>query len=118
VSSGYLEAHPAVVRHLVEANVEAIELMESDPEGAKQIVREQLAEAGAPPLPARVVDRAWDKLTFTWDPLPATFVQGAQSAFALGYLEQEPDALTEIYRLEALNALLGQRGLVLVKVPL
>lgn len=118
VSTTYLEAHPSVVRRLVEANVEAIELIRSDPERAKQVARAELAEAGAPALPAEVLDRAWEKLTFTWDPLPTTLVKGAEDAFALGYLEENPEGITDIYRLDALNGILRDRGLVLVRVPL
>jgi NitT/TauT family transport system substrate-binding protein len=118
VSTPYMEAHPAVVRRLVEANVEAIELIRSDPERAKQIAGEQLAEAGAPSLPAEVLDRAWEKLSFTWDPLPSTLVQGAEDAFTLGYLEESPEGIEDIYRLDTLNGILQEQGLVLVKVPL
>lgn len=116
VSTTYLEAHPSVVRRLVEANVDAIELIEEDPERARSIARKELAEAGAPELPQAVVDRAWENLTFTWDPLPETLEKGAEDAYALGYLDQAPTDILSIYRLDILNQTLRDRGLSPVEV--
>lgn len=117
VSTTYLEEHPAVIRHLVEANVDAIELIQEDPERARSIAGKDLSEAGAPSLPHEVLAGAWDKLTFTWDPLPATLQKGAEDAHALGYLDQEPANILEIYRLDVLNEALRERGLARVEVP-
>lgn len=116
VSTVYLEAHPEVVRRLVQANVEAIELIQEDPERARSIAGKELADAGAPTLPGEVVESAWEKLTFTWDPLPATLEKGAEEAFALGYLDEEPTNVLDIYRLDILNDLLVEKGLSPVKV--
>jgi NitT/TauT family transport system substrate-binding protein len=116
VSTTYLEAHPAVVQGLVEANVEAIDLIQEDPEQARSVAGQELTEAGAPSLPAGVIQGAWDKLTFTWDPLPETLRKGAEDAYALGYLEQEPGNILEIYRLDLLNGALRERGLRPVEV--
>lgn len=116
VSTVYLEKHPQIVRRLVEANVEAIELIQDDPDRARAIAQKELAKAGAPSLTAAVVESSWEKLTFTWDPLPATLKKGAEQAFALGYIEEEPSNILDIYRLDILNGLLSEKNLPPVRV--
>jgi NitT/TauT family transport system substrate-binding protein len=116
VSTVYLEEHPDVVRRLVKANVEAIRFMQEDPERAESIVRTELAEAEAAELPDEVVDRAWENLTFTWDPLPAALQKDAEDAHALGYLDQELANIFDIYRLDLLNEVLRELGLPAVEV--
>jgi sulfonate transport system substrate-binding protein len=116
VSTVYLEAHPDIIRRLVQANVEAIELIEEDPDEARSIAGKQLVENGAPQLPPAVLESAWEKLTFTWDPLPATLQTGAEQAFALGYLEEEPTNVLDMYRLDILNDVLAEKGLSPVRV--
>jgi NitT/TauT family transport system substrate-binding protein len=116
VSTIYMEAHPQVVGQLVEANVEAIRFIQENPDEAKATVQAQLIEAGAPSLDQAVVDAAWDKLEFTWDPVASSLEQDAQDAFQLGYLEQAPTDILDIYRLEPLNAVLANQQLEQIEV--
>ncbi|MBI2237358.1 MAG: ABC transporter substrate-binding protein [Actinobacteria bacterium] len=117
INTTYMEAHPDVVRRLVRANVEAIRAIHDDPEGAKAAAQAGLMRAGAPSLDQSVVDAAWSKLTFTWDPLTATLRKDAEDAYALGYLEQDPKDILGIYRLQDLNAVLRAVGEPPVEVP-
>ncbi len=110
VSTGYMEANPDDVRDLVEANVQAIELLNEDPATAKSTAQAELISAGAPSLEQAVVDAAWDKQTFTWDPIASSLETGARNAFDLGYLDEEPTNILDLYRLEHLNAALRERG--------
>lgn len=110
VSTAFMENRPEVVRGLVKANVQAIEFMNEDPEAAKATAQAELVTAGAPSLDQVVVDSAWDKLTFTWDPIASSLQVGAQDAFNLGYIDQDPSNILDLYRLEDLNAILEKRG--------
>jgi NitT/TauT family transport system substrate-binding protein len=116
VSTDFMEASPELARGLVDANVRAIELLNDEPEQAKATTQAQLIEAGAPSLDQEVVDQAWEKLTFTWDPVALSLVEGAKNAFELGYLEGEPTGVIDIYRLDDLNAILAERGEAPVEV--
>jgi NitT/TauT family transport system substrate-binding protein len=110
VSAPFMEQHPEVVRKLVEANVMAIELLNEDPETAKAAAQTELIKAGAPSLDQSVVDAAWENLTFTWDPIAESLQVGAENAFQLGYIEDDPGGILDLYRLEDLNAVLSERG--------
>ncbi len=117
VNTTYMEAHPDVIRKLVEANVEAIRFIRDNPEEAKAAAQAGLVKAGAPSLDQAVVDAAWDKLTFTWDPVASSLEKDALDAYALGYLETEPEGILGIYRLDDLNAVLEELGEPPIEVP-
>jgi NitT/TauT family transport system substrate-binding protein len=116
VSTPYMDNHPDVIRKLVEANAEAITFMNEDPEAAKASAQAELITAGAPSLDQAVVDTAWDKLTFTWDPIPSSLQVGAEQAFDLGYIDENPSNILDLYRLDDLNAVLQERGEAPVEV--
>jgi len=117
VNTTYMEAHPDVVRKLVQANVEAIQLIRDDPDRAKAAAQAGLVKAGAPSLDQAVVDVAWETLTFTWDPIASSLEKDATDAYELGYLESEPAGILGIYRLDDLNAVLGDLGEPPIEVP-
>lgn len=117
VSTIYMDAHPDVVRRLVEANVAAIRFAQASPLRAQAIAERRLVWAGAPPMDASVLAAAWAKLTFTWEPVPAAIEQVAEDAHALGVLEEDPGRALGIYRLDPLNTVLDDEGLPPVEVP-
>jgi NitT/TauT family transport system substrate-binding protein len=63
-----------------------------------------------------VIDTAWDKLTFTWDPVAPSLIQGAANAYSLGYLETEPLDMTAIFRLDQLNDVLTDLDVPAIQV--
>ncbi|MGZ8606277.1 MAG: ABC transporter substrate-binding protein [Actinomycetota bacterium] len=116
VSTGYLDQHPDVVRALVEANVEAILLCREDPDRARARARARLVALGGPELDDEVLATAWSELTFTWDPLVASFALVAEHAYRVGLLDDPPGDLDGMYRLDALNGVLNDGSLPPVEV--
>jgi NitT/TauT family transport system substrate-binding protein len=116
VSTPFMENRPDVVRRLVEANVKAITFMNEHPDEAKAVAQAELVTAGAPSLDQSVIDSAWDKLTFTWDPIASSLQVGAEDAFELGYIEEDPSNILDLYRLDDLNAVLREQGETPVEV--
>jgi NitT/TauT family transport system substrate-binding protein len=110
VSTAYLAAHGDVVDRLIEANVEAIRAIDNDPDAGKAAAQAGLEKMGAPSLDQAVVDEAWNRLTFSWDPLAPSIVAGARHAFAVGSLEREPGDLGGLFRLDRLDAVLEELG--------
>nr|MDQ3825283.1 sulfonate ABC transporter substrate-binding protein [Actinomycetota bacterium] len=62
------------------------------------------------PLRSEVVDRAWQDLTVTADPIAASLQRSAANAVAAGVATKQVD-LRGIYELSVLNRILTQRGL-------
>jgi len=117
VSTIYMDAHPDVVRRLVQANVDAIRFAQAQPLRGQLIAGRRLAWAGAPRMDASTIAEAWDALTFTWEPIPSAMEQVAEDAQALGILEEDPGPVLEIYRLDPLNGVLDDEGLPPVEAP-
>jgi NitT/TauT family transport system substrate-binding protein len=117
VSTTFLREHPDAVRDLVEANVLAIELCHTDPDRAKEIVAAQLSSSGGVALSPEVLDAAWSKLEFTWDPLSESFERVADQAYEVGLSSEPPGGLANAYRLDALNDVLNDEGFLPVEAP-
>ncbi len=116
VNTTFMGAHPDLVNGLVEANVKAIQLIDDDPATAKADAQAGLVKAGAPSLDQAVIDEAWSKLTFTFDPVASSLVQGAANAYALGFIEEQPTDLSSLFQLDGLNEVLGQLQVPVIQV--
>jgi NitT/TauT family transport system substrate-binding protein len=116
VNAGFMGAQPSIVRGLVEANVKAVEMIDEDPDASKAAAQAGLIKAGAPSLDQAVVDEAWSKLTFTFDPIAPSLAQGAADAYALGFLAEQPTDLSAVFRLGVLNEVLAELQLPVIEV--
>jgi len=108
VRTEFLRQHPDVVRRLLDAQVETTAFLNSEPEQAKPIVNESLARLTGKALPARVVDAAWERLTFTDDPVAASLRTSAAHAKKLDLLDS--DDLDGLFDLRLLNLALQGAG--------
>lgn len=111
VSTIFRDAHPDVVRRLVEANVEAIRFINEEPEVAPTLANDELGRLGGVSVEPEVLDRAWEELEFTWEPLAPSLRTNAERTFDLGYLDRALQDIAEIYRLDDLRAVLENEGL-------
>lgn len=108
VRTDYLERHPEQVRALLEGHLAATRRIVAEPEQAKRVVNEALAEINGAPIGQALLDAAWENLEFTVDPLAATLRHAAEQAVELELIE--PVELDELYALEPLNDILRARG--------
>ncbi len=115
VRTEFLRQHPEVVKHLIEAQLEAEELIEADPAKAQELVNAQVEEVTGKRLADGVMAAAWKNLTFTMDPLASSLKRSAEAAAKLGLLE--PVDLTGIYDLKLLNEVLSAAGRPQVAQP-
>jgi NitT/TauT family transport system substrate-binding protein len=116
VSIAYLDAHPKVAGRLVRANVDAIRFLREYPDRSKWSAEAQLVSAGAPPMSPEVIGAAWERLTFTWDPVPESMIAATEDARALGLVSARPGRVRGVYRLDALTAVLDDEGLPPVEI--
>jgi NitT/TauT family transport system substrate-binding protein len=110
VRAKYLEDHPSVVQRLVQAHVEVTEYIQANPAEAKALLNRSIEKATSAALPVKVIDGAWENQKVTHDPIASSLKKSADDAFALGFLEKNPD-LTNIYALQSLNTVLKQKQL-------
>lgn len=105
VRTDYLREHPQTVKALLEGSVEANRQINDDPDAAQQVVGTALAELTGKPLPPAVLDRAFEGIESTDDPIASSLATCAEHAFSTGLVEKAD--LTGIYDLTLLREVLG-----------
>jgi NitT/TauT family transport system substrate-binding protein len=110
VSKQFLDAHPDLVKAWLQAHVAVTIWEQSHADEAKALANEQIRIATGKALSVAVLDGAWSRERVTYDPIGASIVQSAKSAFAAGFLDQDPD-LTGLVDLTLLNQVLAEQGL-------
>jgi NitT/TauT family transport system substrate-binding protein len=109
-SAGFLRDKPELLRRWLDAHVELTRWLRENPAEAKGLVNAELQELTRHRLPPAILDQAWERLEFTWDPVAPSLERAAQEAHALGFLRRRPD-LSRIYELDLLRQVLQARNL-------
>ncbi|MGE0058730.1 MAG: sulfate ABC transporter substrate-binding protein, partial [Dehalococcoidia bacterium] len=99
---------------LLRAHVEVTEYAKASPTGAKSLLNRSIEKLTSAALPVKVLDAAWENFKVTYDPIASSLKKSADDAFALGFLEKNPN-LSTIYDLTALNKVLKEKQLAEVK---
>ncbi|MDN5861038.1 MAG: ABC transporter substrate-binding protein, partial [Pseudonocardia sp.] len=86
VRTEYLQRHPETIEALLRGEQRAIEVTRTDPADAKAVTNEAIRRLTGSALAPAVLDRAFDKLAFSNDPLAATFPQLARHSVTAGAL--------------------------------
>jgi NitT/TauT family transport system substrate-binding protein len=113
----FLDQHPDLVNKFLQAHVDTVQYILSNPERAKSIVNNEIKLITGKALPGKEIDLAYANLDITYDPLSSTLLQSADRAFSLGFLGSNKPDLSRIYNLGLLNQVLASRGLATVAGP-
>lgn len=108
VRTDFLKERPDLVERLLQGQVNAVDWMKANPGKAQDAANAQIEKATGRKLAANVISNSWVNLTFTNDPLMATFKAGAQKAKDVGLLDKV--ALDGIDDLTILNKVLARSG--------
>jgi sulfonate transport system substrate-binding protein len=108
VRKAFLTAHPDVVKALLEGQVQANDFVNAHPAQAQQDVSAEIGAITGKPLALSVVTAAWPNLTFTDDPVAASFQTAADHAVAVGVAKAV--TLTGLIDLTVLNQVLAAAG--------
>ncbi|HZO71356.1 MAG TPA: ABC transporter substrate-binding protein [Ktedonobacteraceae bacterium] len=114
VRKQFLDQHPDLVAKFLQAHVEVVQSINSDPSGAQQTINDELKQLTGQGLAPQVIDLAFKNLDITYDPLASTLFKAADSAYALGFLGSSKPDLKGIYALGPLNSVLTSKGLPVV----
>ena len=106
VRTEFLRDHPETVRKLVEGSVEANKQLTADPGRGRQVVNDALAKLTGKPLAPAVLERSFDGIRITDDPIATSLSTSAQHAFDSGLVKKAD--LTGIYDLTILRQVLGR----------
>ena len=109
VSKKFLDAHPDVVKKLIEAQIATEKFITDNPEQAEQIANQEIEKITGKKLADGVLGPAFENLTFTNDPVAYSVQQSAQDAHDVGLLDEVPD-LKGLFDLTILNEVLKANG--------
>jgi sulfonate transport system substrate-binding protein len=109
VTQSFLSAHPAIVADLLKANLQALDLIKSDPTKAEADADAEYASYTGKAIKASLVAASFQQIVFTDDPDETSIATDASEAVSLGLLK-EPVALSGMYDLTELNTLLTAAG--------
>jgi NitT/TauT family transport system substrate-binding protein len=115
VRTEFLEQYPDTVSALLRGHVAAVQFATDDAAAAKASVNAGLEASGSDAIPTEVLDRAWEGLAPTYDPIASALEQSAADGFEAGTTETEVD-LSGIYDLRLLNEVLADLDLDLEPV--
>jgi NitT/TauT family transport system substrate-binding protein len=104
VRTKFLKDHPDAVRRLVEGQVQANDLVNSNPAEAQRLVNQSITNLTGKGMTQSVLEASWKNLQFTNDPIAPSLTVSADHAFEVGLLEKV--SLKGIYDLSILNQVL------------
>ncbi|MEU8224782.1 ABC transporter substrate-binding protein [Kribbella sp. NPDC048915] len=109
VRTKFLQEHPETVKALLTGLVGAIDFSTTNTAEAKTVVNEQLKAGTGKALQQAVIDRAFENIQITADPVAATFPQLAKDQVTAGIAKEAP-AVAGFADLGPLNEVLGKAG--------
>ncbi len=108
-SKAFLQKHPDIIKKWIAAHLELTEWIKTHEEEAKKMINQEFKEETGFELPKEILDRSWQHLEFTYDPISTSLYKYAKEAFKVGLINHEMD-LHGIYELKLLNELLTENG--------
>jgi len=115
VRKAFLEAHPDVVKALLQGQVDANTYINQNPAAAQAAADAQIAAITGKALDPKLLAAAWGNMTFTDDPLYGSFQTDVAHAVSVGL--SKPTDLTGLVDVTLLNQVLAAAGEPAVPVP-
>ncbi|NUR93981.1 MAG: ABC transporter substrate-binding protein [Kribbellaceae bacterium] len=109
VRTQFLQEHPETVKALLTGLLAAIDYSNTNTADAKTVVNDQLKAATGKSLKPAVIDRAFQHIQITADPIASTFGQLAKDQVTAGIAKQAP-AVAGFADLGPLNEVLAKAG--------
>ncbi len=108
VNSKFLSEHPDLVKKFLDVHVELTDWIGQHPQEAKEILKNEIEKETHKELPESILNEAFKRILFTYDPLKETVIQQSRSAFKAGFLRSQPD-LDGFFDLKLLEEVLSKR---------
>jgi NitT/TauT family transport system substrate-binding protein len=110
VRTQFLKDHPDLVKNWIRAQVELTDWINQHLPESKKLLNRQIQKETGKALPDAVLDEAFGRLQVTYDPLRASLLNAARSAFDAGFPGRQMPDLSNLYELTLLNQVLAERG--------
>jgi NitT/TauT family transport system substrate-binding protein len=108
VTTKFLNDHADVVTNLLKGLISSVDLINTNPTQAEQLVSQGVEKATGKALSVDLVKSSFKSITFTLDPIASSLRKDAESAKKLGFIDSAD--LSNIYDLTLLNQQLQADG--------
>jgi NitT/TauT family transport system substrate-binding protein len=105
----FLKDHQDSVKKLLEANVNEINRINSNPDQARQSFNTEIEKLTSKTIPDTQLKESFSRLELTSDPIETSLYTDAENQYKIGFLDSKPD-LSGIYDLTLLNQVLKEKG--------
>ena len=105
----FLESDADLLGKFVAAHIELTDWTKRDPRSAKKYFNAEIEYETGRAMPVAILDKAWERIELTYDPVSASLARSAKSAYEIGFLKRAAD-LSRIYEFGLLNAALRSQG--------
>lgn len=106
----FLKEHPDLVKRFLNIHIDLTQWIEQNPSEAKKTVQAEIKKESGKELPENILDSAFSRVLFTYDPLVSSIMEQARAAYKAGFLKSEPD-LGGLFDLSLLEEILKERNL-------
>jgi sulfonate transport system substrate-binding protein len=110
VNTKFLKEHPDLVKKWIAAHVELTDWINGHLPEAKRLLNQQISKETGKALSPDVLNDSFGRLQVTYDPLKASLLNAAHSAFDAGFLGRQMPDLSGMYELSLLNQVLKEKG--------
>ncbi|WP_156289746.1 aliphatic sulfonate ABC transporter substrate-binding protein [Oceanobacillus salinisoli] len=90
-SQDLVENNPELVQSIVDGHKKATDFINDNPEEAKTIAREKIADITGQELSASVIEKAWERIDFTYEVDGNVLQEFADSSYELEFLKEKPN---------------------------
>ncbi|MBN2285012.1 MAG: aliphatic sulfonate ABC transporter substrate-binding protein [Tissierellales bacterium] len=110
----YIEAHPEIVKKIIEVHYEMTQYIEENPETAKMMLNTQIEALTGQKLSSNVIDSVFERLYFSYDPISESVMDFMNISKAEGFIDQTTTR-EKLFMLDILNAILEEKNLAIVE---
>jgi len=110
VRTEFLERHPDLVKDWLRAHMELTGWIKQNPIEARRLLNQQIRQETGKALSSEVIEDSFRRLEVTYDPLRASLVDEAKSAFDAGFLGRQMPDLSGLFAVDLLNQVLAEKG--------
>ncbi|MHB9093581.1 MAG: aliphatic sulfonate ABC transporter substrate-binding protein [Eubacteriales bacterium] len=114
VSTKFLNDHPDLVEKWLVAHIDITERINSNKEGSKTVINNQIKKLTKKSLPEDVLNSSFKRIVVTYNPETESVKEFVQLSVDNGYIKGDPDIST-LFDLAIINKALKQKGLQIVQ---
>lgn len=110
----FLEVNPTLIKKWIIAHIDLTDWINTHTHSAKKLFKQEIKEETKQQISLAILDRAWEHINLTYDPIKPSLFRYANEAYTVGFFKKQP-ILNHIYALEILEKIIQEKKLASVQ---